>query len=69
MTEHQHRCSTCSFSSPKIVRQDGGVPVLECHRYPPVLIANAGVVMVHTVQVEEVDWCGEYRGRMPLDEF
>lgn len=60
------RCAECQFASPKIMENTGAgdgrsIPVLECHRFPPPLVAHgAGDVLLVWPQVEADDWCGEF---------
>ncbi len=51
-------CGTCAHSEVKVT-DDG--PVLECRRFPPVLIVVDDEARRLFPQVDAGEWCGEHR--------
>jgi len=56
-------CVDCVFAEPAFIGRgtDDEAPVLECHRFPPSLVATVDDERVTQVwpQMQEGDWCGE----------
>lgn len=57
-------CMSCAWSHPRQMERDGAL-VLQCRRFPPVLVAIGGHVAQGVPQVEADDWCGEYSREQP----
>lgn len=74
-------CGNCVFARPapknpapyRLVYESTERPILECHRYPPVVADNwlmpsstqgTRPAMMFP-QVDPEDWCGEYQGGRP----
>lgn len=61
-------CSSCRWSEPEIT-EDTGIPVLTCHRYPPVVVTDpAGGDLTRLFpQVDgDRDWCAEHTDHTDL---
>lgn len=72
-------CAQCAYAAVVIVGynadgvDEGGTPVLECHRYPPKLVvverqSDDWQPAVLFPQVASEDWCGEWAPGEPVAE-
>jgi hypothetical protein len=52
-------CGTCRHSRP-VITDDDETPILECWRYPPVMIWADDEILSVRPSVVETDTCGEY---------
>lgn len=57
-------CSHCAHAEPVVFP---GVPVMECRRYPPIVIVIADEANKMWPQVDGDDWCGEFQQKEDLD--
>lgn len=56
-------CPTCRHSRPILVDDEGSddlVPMMECWRYPPTVVATDEGILAIRPEVTETDTCGEW---------
>ena len=59
-------CAECRYSMPNLMDYDENgdevvTPVLECRRFPPLMVALEDELVAIRPQVAETDTCGEYQ--------
>lgn len=58
-------CSDCRYAigfiaDKNVAGEEDPTPIIECHRYPPVMQATEDELVMLWPQVAVNDWCGEF---------
>ena len=60
----KQQCATCAYAEPAVLADDETL-VMECHRYPPVIVGTSTLFQARP-QVEGQEWCGEWKPKDPI---